>query len=68
MISKMINKNDQNKAFGLFATSGKLTSFLGPMLVGTITMLSNSQRIGFSSAIFLLLIGLVIILKIKKIQ
>ena len=68
VISKMINKNDQNKAFGLFATSGKLTSFLGPMLVGTITMLSNSQKIGFSSAIFLLLIGLVIILKIKKIQ
>ena len=60
--------HDQNKAFGLFATSGKLTSFLGPMLVGTITMLSNSQKIGFSSAIFLLLIGLVIILKIKKIQ
>lgn len=68
VISKMINKKDQNKAFGLFATSGKLTSFLGPMLVGIITMLSGSQKIGFSSAIILLLIGLVIILKIKKIQ
>ena len=68
VISKIINKNDQDKAFGLFATSGKLTSFLGPTLVGTITLLSNSQKIGFSSAIFLLLFGLLIILKIKKIQ
>ena len=68
VISKMISKNNQNKAFGLFATSGKLTSFLGPMLVGTITLLSDSQKIGFSSAIFLLLFGLIIILKIRKIQ
>ena len=66
VISKIINKNDQDKAFGLFATSGKLTSFLGPTLVGTITLLSNSQKIGFSSAIALLLIGLLVLLKVKK--
>jgi MFS-type transporter involved in bile tolerance (Atg22 family) len=27
MITKLTNIEDQNKAFGLFATSGKLTSF-----------------------------------------
>jgi len=68
VITSMLNKNNQGKGFGLFATSGKLTSFLGPLLVSTITFLTNSQRIGFSSAIILLLAGLIILINIKKIN
>ena len=68
VITSMLNKNNQGKRFGLFATSGKLTSFLGPLLVSTITFLTNSQRIGFSSAIILLLVGLIILINIKKIN
>jgi len=65
-ITKSIDTNNQASGFGLFALSGKLTSFIGPLLVSTITYISNSQRIGFSSAIFLLLLGLLILLKVKK--
>ena len=65
-ITKSIDQNNQASGFGLFALSGKLTSFIGPLLVSTITYISNSQRIGFSSAIILLLIGLFILLKVKK--
>ena len=65
-ITKSIDENSQASGFGLFALSGKLTSFIGPLLVSTITYISNSQRIGFSSAIILLLIGLLILLKVKK--
>jgi len=68
VITSMLNKNNQGKGFGLFATSGKLTSFLGPLLVSTVTFLTDSQRIGFSAAIILLLSGLIILLKIKKIN
>ena len=68
VITSMLNKNNQGKGFGLFATSGKLTSFLGPLLVSTVTFLSESQRIGFSAAIILLLSGLIILLTIKKIN
>ena len=66
-ITKSIDKNSQASGFGLFALSGKLTSFIGPLLVSTITFISSSQRIGFSSAIFLLLLGLIILFKVKKI-
>ena len=59
---------DQSKGFGLFATSGKLTSFLGPVLVSTLTFVSGSQRIGFSAAIFLLIIGLILLFKIKNLD
>ena len=66
VITKLLKKNDQGKGFGLFATSGKLTSFLGPLLVSTVTFLTDSQRLGFSAAIILLLAGLGILLRIKK--
>ena len=65
-MTKSIDINNQASAFGLFALSGKLTSFIGPLLVSTITYISNNQKIGFSSAIALLLIGLIILLKVKK--
>ena len=68
VITSMLSKNNQGKGFGLFATSGKLTSFLGPLIVSTITFLTASQRIGFSAAIILLLAGLIILLNIKKIN
>jgi len=65
-MTKSIDRNNQASAFGLFALSGKLTSFIGPLLVSTITYISNNQKIGFSSAIALLLIGLVILFNVKK--
>jgi len=65
-ITKSIDKNNQASGFGLFALSGKLTSFIGPLLVSTLTYISNSQRIGFSAAIILLVIGLLILLKVRK--
>ena len=68
VITSMLDKNNQGKGFGLFATSGKLTSFLGPLLVSTVTFLTASQRIGFSAAIILLLFGLIILLNIKRIN
>ena len=68
VITSMLSKKNQGKGFGLFATSGKLTSFLGPLLVSTVTFLTGSQRLGFSAAIILLLGGLVVLLNIKKIN
>ena len=68
VITSMLNRNNQAKGFGLFSMSGKLTSFLGPLLVSTVTFLTDSQRIGFSAAIILLLAGLIILLSIKKIN
>jgi len=52
----------------LFSTSGKLTSFVGPLLVSTVTFLTASQRIGFAAAIILLLSGLIVLVNIRKIS
>jgi len=48
----------RGEMFGLFALSGKLTSFLGPLLVGWLTLASGSQRIGMSAIMVLFVLGL----------
>ena len=64
-ITKSLNVSNQSTGFGLFALSGKLTSFIGPLLVSSTTYLFNSQRIGFASALILMILGLIILLKVK---
>jgi len=52
----------RTEMFGLMALSGKLTSFLGPFLVGWLTLATGSQRLGMSSVIALFGIGLAVML------
>ncbi|GAW34235.1 vacuole effluxer Atg22 like protein [Roseovarius sp. A-2] len=47
--------------FGLYGLSGRATAFLAPALIGLVTSLSDSARIGISPVIFLFLIGLVLL-------
>ncbi len=47
----------QNQMFGLMALSGKVTAFLGPLLVGWLTYAAGSQRIGMSVIVVLFMIG-----------
>lgn len=50
----------RSQMFGLYAFSGKATSFLGPILVGWITHLTASQRIGMSIIIGYLVLGFIL--------
>lgn len=54
----------RNQMFGLFAFSGKATAFLGPLLVGWVTGLFDSQRAGMSVIIILLFIGFLLMLSV----
>jgi UMF1 family MFS transporter len=54
--------------FGLFALSGTVTAFLAPLLVATTTSWFHSQRAGFASLAILMIIGGVMLLKVKEEQ
>ncbi len=56
----------ENQMFGLLALSGKVTSFVGPMLVGFLTLQFGSQRLGMTSILILLLIGLVLMFSVNE--
>jgi len=49
------------EAFGIYGLSGRATAFLAPMLIGTVTALTGSARIGVSPLIALFLLGLVLL-------
>lgn len=51
--------------FGLFALSGKVTSFLGPLMVGLVTALAASQRAGMAVLMVFFAAGLVLLLRVN---
>ena len=59
------NKEYLNKMFGLYAVSGKVTNFLGPVLVASFTAYFESQRAGMASILLFLIAGLLILRKTK---
>jgi len=56
---------DLNKMFGLYAVSGKITNFLGPFFVASLTAIFESQRAGMTSIIIFLILGFLLLRKIK---
>jgi UMF1 family MFS transporter len=51
--------------YGLYATSGKATAFVGPALVATIAELADSQRIAVASILLFFLGGTLLLLRVK---
>ena len=58
MMCRQANPARMTEAFGLYALSGKATSFLAPLLIGVATTVSGSQRIGVTPIIGLFVVGL----------
>jgi UMF1 family MFS transporter len=51
--------------FGFFTLSGKVTSFLGPLLLGSATALFHSQRAGIATIVPFFLIGGLLLLTVR---
>lgn len=62
MMVRQSNPARMTEAFGLYALSGKATSFLAPLLIGVTTYATGSQQWGVSPVIGLFLVGLVLML------
>lgn len=55
-----------NQMFGIYQLSGRITTFIGPILVGSITEIFKNQRAGMSVVFLMMLIGLIFLLKVRK--
>lgn len=60
-MARIAPKHLVSQMFGLYQIAGRITAFLGPILVGTFTDLFQSQRVGMGLIPILLLLGLVIL-------
>ncbi len=66
--SMLVHQADRERmaeAFGLFALTGKATSFLAPFLVALATDLSGSQRVGVVPILGLLAVGFVLMMLVR---
>jgi UMF1 family MFS transporter len=65
MMVRHTTPDTATQAFGLFALSGKVASFMSPALIALVTMISGSQRVGITPLILLFGIGLVLLIWVK---
>ena len=56
----------KNEFFGFFAFSGKATAFIGPFLLGILTVTFESQRVGISVIFFFFLLGFLLLHKVDE--
>src|SRR5438552_13867785 len=50
--------------FGLFALTGKVTSFVGPLLIGAITAITASQKAGMAVLVLFFVAGLALLARV----
>jgi UMF1 family MFS transporter len=65
MMTRQGNPNRMTESFGLYALSGKATSFLAPALIALASDLTGSQRLGITPIVGLFVIGLILLLWVK---
>lgn len=65
MVRLIAKRKTSTEMFGLYALSGKITAFLGPWLLGWITLLFNSQRVGMGTVLVFFALGAALLLPVK---
>ncbi|MBB4186705.1 UMF1 family MFS transporter [Sinorhizobium terangae] len=62
-LARSVAVEEAGRYFGLYALSGRATSFLAPASVATITVMTDSARIGMMALVAFLAMGLFILLR-----
>lgn len=57
LMVRLISKEKVTEMFGLYALSGKITAFIGPWLLGMLTLAFSSQRVGMATILVFFFIG-----------
>ncbi len=61
LMAKLAPPGQQTEMFGLYALSGKVTAFLGPFIVGSVTLWADSQRAGMATILLFFAAGFVLL-------
>ncbi len=66
MMARLAPPELRTEMFGLFAFSGKATAFVGPALVGWITLWTGSQPAGMAVILVFFVVGLLVLWPLKE--
>jgi len=62
LMARLAPAEISTEMFGLFAFSGRATAFMGPFILGVVTVAMDSQRAGMATIVVFLAIGLTILI------
>jgi UMF1 family MFS transporter len=65
LLIRMAPKDRIAQYFGLFALTGKVTSFIGPLLIGVITAVTESQKAGMAVLVLFFVAGLALLARVR---
>ena len=66
LLVDQVEPENMTEAFGLYALTGRATSFIGPFGIAWATKAFDSQRIGVSPVIVLLVLGFLLLLFVRE--
>jgi MFS transporter, UMF1 family len=65
LLIRMAPKDRIAQYFGLFALTGKVTSFVGPLLIGIVTAATDSQKAGMATIVLFFVAGLALLARVR---
>jgi UMF1 family MFS transporter len=65
LMGRFVPERHKGEFFGFFAFSGKVTSFMGPMLIGALAV-PFGQRVAFSTLLAFFIVGALILLTVDE--
>jgi UMF1 family MFS transporter len=65
LLVHMAPKDRIAQYFGLFALTGKVTSFVGPLLIGVVTAATASQKAGMAMLVLFFVAGLALLSRVR---
>ena len=68
LLARLAPPDKITQFFGLFAFSGKVTAFLAPFLVATVTSLTGNARLGMAMIALFLIAGMLLMLPVRARQ
>lgn len=66
MLARIAPVEMMTEFFGLYSLAGKATTFVAPLLIGLVTSLSGSQRIGLMVVVPLIVLGIAMLAFVKE--
>lgn len=66
LLIRMAPRDRITQFFGLFALTGKVTSFVGPLLIGFITAVTASQKAGMAVLVLFFVAGLALLSRVRE--
>lgn len=67
-MARIVPPNLATQLFGMYALSGRVTAFIGPLIVGGLVALFDSQRVGLLGPLVMMLLGVVVMFFLPRVK